>query len=136
MLATIDLSTIRATLDANGGFTLDPRTGRLLTVGEDSGFAIAVAGTEQIIGDALTEEGFRNAFTAAMETVHPVDIDQDAVFIGGWRAPERGYMIELTKVHHVSRASAILLGVLHDQDAIFDIATGEEIETRPFVVSL
>jgi hypothetical protein len=113
-----------------GGFTFDPAVGHLITVGSTSGYAIAVPGTEHILGDeSITREEFAAAF-AEVVAEHAESITLDGCVIGGWLSPGRGYMIELTKIWHtIDRATAIMIGQSANQEAIFDLATGETIST-------
>jgi len=127
-MLTVDLPAVRTALEVHGGFTLDPRTGRMLTPGEDRGYVIALPGTEQLLGHEVTEEGFRAAFDAA--TAEMTDDQREVVFVGGWYSSERGYMIELSQVLDIDRDSAEVIGRAFDQDAIFDLTRGEEIPLR------
>lgn len=111
----------------NGGFTYSPTEDRILTVGTDRGFAIAVPGTEYVIGDRLTADVFTDAVNAAFLTAQANGWDSEDIHVGGWHSQERGYMVELTTVLRVDRSSAITIGILRDQDAIFCLDTGEEI---------
>src|SRR4051812_6967806 len=113
----------------NGGFTFAPLDDRLIIVGEASGYAIAVPGTEHVIGTGSIS---REAFAAAVADVvcRYADMIADGVMIGGWYSADRDqYLIELTRIYHVSRAEAISLGEITNQEAIFDLASGEEIPT-------
>src|SRR3954468_3859623 len=127
MTITVDL---RAEMITNGGFTYDPQADQLITVGSTVGYAIAVPGTEHHFGrKSMTREEFAALF-AIVITEWAEEITVDGCVIGGWMSPDRGYMIELTKIwRHVDRATAIMLGVSSHQEAIFDLATGEEIPT-------
>lgn len=114
----------------DGGFTYDPSTGGLLKVGEAKGFAIAVPGTEEIVGNG---EVTRDAFAKGVAKVlmkHRDKIGQGAV-LGGWYSPDRNqYMVELTEIFPPSdRDGAIRVGKARNQEAIFDLATGETINT-------
>jgi hypothetical protein len=129
MTSAVDLV---AVITANGGFTYDPAVGHLITVGETTGYAIAVPGTERLIGaEGITREAFAAAF-ADVVAEYAEAITVDGCVIGGWFSPDRGYMIELTKIWQtIDRETAIMIGQSSHQDAIFDLATGEEISTRP-----
>jgi hypothetical protein len=60
---------------------------------------------------------------------HAAEMGRDAN-IGGWESAERGtFMVELSEIHRVSREEAIRIGQERNQEAIFDMATGEEIGT-------
>lgn len=114
----------------NGGFTYDPAKGGLLKVGEAKGFAIAVPGTEEIVGNG---EVSRDDFAKGVAKVlmkHRARIGNGAV-LGGWYSPERNqYMVELTEIHPPDdREGAIRLGRKRNQEAIFDLSTGETIDT-------
>lgn len=121
----MNVQTLAEQITENGGFTLDPVTGRTLVVGTDTGWAIALPGTERLIGENLTENAFGEALSDVLASI-PAD-DRENVKVGGWYSPERGYMIELTTVLHVDRGTAELIGDIRNQDAIFNLATGEEI---------
>lgn len=123
---TVDLVTKIAT---DGGFTYDPAADALITVGSTTGYAIAIPGTEHVVGHAgISREAFAAA-VADVLTEHAVEIDHGAV-LGGWYSAERDeYIVELTKIHKCSREHAIALGTATNQEAIFDLATGEEIPT-------
>lgn len=110
----------------NGGFTYSPSEDRILTVGQDRGWCIAIPGTEHLIGQRLTADAFNDAVQAAYLTAQLLGYDSDDVHVGGWHSPDRGFMVELTTVLQVDRSTAITLGELREQDAIFNLATGEE----------
>lgn len=119
-----------SSLKENGGFTYDPKKGGLLEVGKHKGFAIAVPGTEEIIGSSdISREDFAKG-VAAVVTKHHAKIAKGAV-IGGWYSEERKqYMVELTEIHPPDdRAGAIRKGKARNQEAIFDLSTGETIPT-------
>jgi len=123
---TVDLL---ATIAANGGFTYNPTAGALVEVGSTTGYAIAVPGTEHIVGGAdITREAFIAA-VAELVTEHADQFAAGAV-LGGWYSEDRAvYMVELTMIFHVDRTFAIEIGRITNQEAIFDLATGETIET-------
>jgi len=114
----------------DGGFTYNPRSGGLLEVGKNKGFAVAVPGTEEIVGNGDVD---RESFARGVATVlmkHRAAIAKGAV-VGGWYSPDRDqYMVELTEIHPADdRAGAIRLGRKRNQEAIFDLATGDTIPT-------
>jgi hypothetical protein len=112
----------------NGGFTYHPDTDRILTVGEDAGYAIAIPGTEYIVGDRFTSDVFTDAVNAAFLAAQDGGYAAEDIHVGGWWSPDRGYMVELTTVlRNIDRSTAITIGELRDQDAIFHLDTGEEI---------
>lgn len=125
---------LSAALAEFGGFTYDPRTDSLVMVGSRDGYAIAIPGTERNLGTEFTPDAFTAALSDALASIG--DHYGADVFVGGWRSDDRGYMIELTTVHNVDRSTAMLLGVVRDQDAIFDLGTGEEIDVRSNAFSL
>jgi len=130
---TTALSPTRALLDTlrtDGGFTYDPRKGLQVHVGDRVGYVIAVPGTERLLGPgSMDAESFDRAFSEVTEAYGP-QLAKDA-YVGGWYSDERdSYMIELSKLYDVSRAAAVRLGHARGQEAIFDIGTGEEIDTR------
>lgn len=116
------------TLKADGGFTYDPRSGELLRVGKATGYAIAVPGTERVVGRrSITRERFADEFARLIESYRG---KLSGRVIGGWYSPERGvYLIELTEIHRVSRARAVRMGQARNQEAILNLATGEFIDT-------
>lgn len=124
MTATMDLQDAMIT---NGGFTYDPLARALVIVGRGTGYAIARPGTERIIGPgSLDRESFAELF-ADVVYAYGSQLDGGA-YVGGWYSPERDvYMIEITDVFRVDRATALTLGTVRDQEAIFDLATGESI---------
>jgi hypothetical protein len=121
---------LQAEIEANGGFTYDPKTGGLLKVGEAKGFAVAVPGTEETVGvGGVTREAFAHG-VAKVVMKHRAAIARGAV-LGGWYSPDRNeYMVELTEIHPPDdREGAIRAGRERNQEAIFDLATGETINT-------
>jgi hypothetical protein len=118
-----------AAITENGGFTYDPTAGALVVVGQADGYAIAVPGTEHVVGDAtITRDGFAAAVADLLVGYAP-EIAQGAM-LGGWFSDDRGvYLVELSGIHHVERAEAIRLGTERHQEGILDLATGEYIET-------
>jgi hypothetical protein len=118
-----------AAITDNGGFTYDPAAGELVVVGQADGFAIAVPGTEHVVGDAtVTRESFAGAVADLLVGYAP-EIAGGAV-LGGWYSEERGvYLVELSEIHHVERAEAVRVGTERHQEGILDLATGEYIET-------
>jgi hypothetical protein len=126
---------LQAEIEKNGGFTYDPNSGGLLKVGEAKGFAVAVPGTEEIVGeekvnaDDISREDFARG-VANVLMKHRDKIANGAV-LGGWYSPERNqYMVELTEIMPpYDRDAAIQAGRDRNQEAIFDLATGETIFT-------
>lgn len=122
-------TTLIDTIEANGGFTYDAATDTVLQVGQATGWAIAVPGTERVVG---TTGISRDAFAAAFAEIVSAYGDQLAQgrVIGGWYSPERGqYIVELTDLLQIDRDAAIALGTERRQEGIFDLATGEYVET-------
>lgn len=122
---------LMAEVKASGGFTYDPKTGGLLKVGVDKGFAVAVPGTEEMIGSGPNVD--RASLIEGVKTVirkHGKEIAQGSV-LGGWYSPDRdAYMVELTHILSPDdRAAAIREGKRRNQEAIFDLSTGETIPT-------
>jgi preprotein translocase subunit YajC/co-chaperonin GroES (HSP10) len=114
----------------NGGFTYDPRTGGLLVPGKDQGIAVAVPGTEQIVGNG---EVSRQQFAKGVQKVlmaHRTEI-ADGAKLGGWYSEDRNaYMVELTDVlPGDDREAAIAEGKKRNQEGIFDIGANEFIPT-------
>lgn len=126
---------LMAEVQKNGGFTWDPKRNTMLKVGEDKGFAVAVPGTEEIVGtekvnaDDITREDFAKGVQKVLMD-HWQELADGAV-LGGWYSPERNqYMVELTEIHDGNdREGAILAGKQRNQEAIFDISTGETVFT-------
>lgn len=109
------------TIVSDGGFTYDVSGDSLVRIGSTSGYAIAIPGTEILLGDVnLTREEFAQRFTALMRKA----ATSKGIYVGGWLSPDRGYMIELSEVHHIDRSSAIALGVDRGQESILDLSTG------------
>jgi len=117
-------------ISTNGGFTYDPTTDHLYDGSTPQhGFAIAVPGTEYVLGDAsLTREGFAEAFaTVVLNNEYYI---ASGCVVGGWYSTERGvYMVEITDIFDIDREDAVRIGRLRNQEAIYDLATGEEIPT-------
>ena len=118
----------------NGGFTYDPRTGGLLVPGKDKGIAVAVPGTEQIVGSG--DKVSAHAFATGVQKVikaHSKEIANGAK-LGGWYSEDRkAYMVELTDLlpgdTKEQRDAAIAEGTKRNQEGIFDIGGNEFIST-------
>lgn len=117
------------TIKTDGGFTFDPHTDSLIKVGTVSGYAIAVPGTERLIGSgSITRERFADAFVAVVREFSDM-IDNGAV-VGGWYSAERdAYMVEITEIWDVDLDEAVEIGTARNQEGIFDLANGEFIPT-------
>lgn len=115
----------------NGGFTYSPVADRLFQVGVDTGYAIAIPGTEQIVGSGdITREQFAEGVARVLTDPSAKALIANGVAIGGWYSPERNvYMVELTEILTTDRIRAVEIGRSRNQEAIFDLATGEEIPT-------
>jgi hypothetical protein len=127
--------TLLDTLIADGGFTYDPQAGALVELGSVAGYAIAVPGTERVVGNgSLTDhedaaERFADAFTATVRAYDGQFLAGEWA-VGGWYSPERdAYMVEISVIFRGSREAAVALGRARNQEAIFDLATGETIVT-------
>jgi hypothetical protein len=121
--------TLIDTIEIDGGFTFDTTTNTLVKIGDRTGYAIAIPGTERVVGTTgITREAFAAAFA---EIVIEFGDQLDAgAFVGGWFSEDRGqYIVELSEIHTVDRETAIELGTARHQEAILDVATGEFIET-------
>jgi len=116
-------------LRVDGGFTFDPRTEELVMIGAVTGYAIAVPGTERVVGSgSITRDEFATAFVALVRAYGPLLGAGGCV--GGWYSPDRDvYLIEISEIHHVDRDTAVRLGARRNQEAILDLATGEFIPT-------
>lgn len=121
--------TLLDVMTAEGGFTYDPRADELVRAGEAAGYAIAVPGTERVVGSgSISREEFADAFVALVRSYG--DMLGEGACIGGWYSPERDvYLIEISEIYHVDRDTAIRLGTARHQEAILDLATGELIPT-------
>jgi hypothetical protein len=120
------------TIATNGGFTYDPKADKLYDTGDVEGYAIAIPGTEQIIGGyAVSRETFAQTFADVLTDPGLAEHLATGAVVGGWYSPERGvYMIELTNiVTGLTREEAIAIGQLRNQEAIYDLGTGEEVPT-------
>lgn len=119
---------ITALADA-GGFTCDPLADLIMTVGAlpeaVDGWVVARPETETIIATGDRErfaEAFANLVEAHFDTI------VEGAMVGGWYSAERNaYMIEIVDVLDVSREEAMLIGWVRNQEAIFNLATGETI---------
>lgn len=120
---------LMTTIETTGGFTYDARTDALVTVGEASGYAIAVPGTERIVGTgSLTREAFADRFVDVVREF--ADLIDNGAYVGGWYSEDRDvYMIEITEIHNVDRDTAVAIGEARNQEGIFDLANGEFIAT-------
>lgn len=129
MTATIATPDLIQTITDNGGFTYDPTANALIEVGSTTGYAIAVPGTEHVVG---TADVTREAFIAAVADLITTYADKFAAgaVLGGWFSEDRGvYLVELSMIFRVSREFAVEIGQILNQEAIFDLATGETIPT-------
>lgn len=130
-----DAGNLMSEIQKRGGFTYNPKSGHVMQVGKDKGFAVAVPGTERIVGqekvngEDVTREDFAKG-VASVLMEHRKEIAAGAV-LGGWYSPERNqYMVELTHIVPPNkRDEAIKLGQDRNQEAIFDISNGETIFT-------
>jgi hypothetical protein len=124
---------LQAEIKGKGGFTYNPRTGKVLEVGKDKGFAVAVPGTERSLGKGdMSKREFQSAVADVIMS-RQTEITNGAV-VGGWYSPDRDqYVVELTHILDPSkRDAAIAEGKRRNQEAIFDLATGETIPTGGF----
>lgn len=130
VVGRVNKANLQHEIEANGGFTYDPRTGGVLRVGEAKGFAVAVPGTEHIVGEGSVDRETFAKGVAKVIMANRQKIAKGAV-LGGWYSPDRGqYMVELTEIHPPDdREGAIRAGIDRNQEAIFDLATGETIPT-------
>lgn len=117
--ATVD--DLAVMLATDGGFTFDPSTGQAVNVGDRVGWAVARAGSERVIGPDVDVDAFAAAFAAAESEARAT-----GGLVGGWYSRERRtYMCEVTDVHDVDRATALVIGMTADQETVYDLATGE-----------
>jgi hypothetical protein len=113
----------------NGGFTFNPSKGGLVEVGSVKGVAVAVPHTETIVGHG--ENVDRDEFIRGVTDVIMKHGDHFANggMLGGWYSPERQvYMVEVTDLVP-DREAAIKLGKERNQEGVFDLETGEYIDT-------
>jgi hypothetical protein len=121
-------------IEKNGGFTYDPRTGGLLEAGKSAGYAVAIPGTEQIVGeekvnaDDINRDDFVNGLKKIIKE-HQGQLGNEGMVLGGWYSPERNqYMVELSQILPPDkRQDAIEVGADRNQESVFDLATGENI---------
>lgn len=104
------------------GFTFDPDTGSMVFVGDRDGWAVARPGSERLIGATLDDrQAFVNAFIGAY-----MEARESGALVGGWYSRERNvYMCEVTDMHTVDRATAVVLGLAADQETVMNMRTGE-----------
>lgn len=112
-----------------GGFTYDPREGRVLDIGDEQGFAIAVPGTEHSLGNGnISQEDFAANFESVANRYR--DHLSAGSYLGGWYSDDRDeFMTELTNIHRTSREEAIRRGARDNQEGVFDVGEGEFIPT-------
>jgi len=115
-------------LKADGGFTYNPEKGTLVQVGTVDGVAVARPGTERIVGKGdVSREDFANAVADVIES-HGDEFSKGAM-LGGWYSEDRdAYMVEVTDVFP-DRASAVKAGRERNQEGVFDLKTGDFIDT-------
>lgn len=103
----------------DGGYTVDPRTGRFVT----TGYAVAVYPDreQQISGRVgpadVTAYAYRNADVSR----------RSGVMFGGWRDPSSGIAYLDVSVVVASRGEAERLARRHNQLAYFDLASGSSV---------
>lgn len=121
--------TVFESLKADGGFTFDPAAGTMLRIGSATGWAIAIPGTERIVGHGeLDANAFANAFADVVLAYGP-DLLAGR-YVGGWYSPDRDvFLIELTDILHIGRDAAIAIGRARGQEAVLDLASGECVDT-------
>jgi hypothetical protein len=120
-------------IEKNGGFTYDPATGGLLETGKSAGYAVAIPGTEEVVGeekvnaDDIKRQDFIDGLKKVIED-HRGQLGNGLV-LGGWYSPERNqYMVELSQVLPADdRQGALEIGADRNQESVFDLATGENI---------
>jgi hypothetical protein len=112
----------------SGGFTFDPRKDALVKIGSVKGVAVAIPGTETVVGSGNVS---RDAFIKGVADVIEKHGEKFAngAMLGGWYSPDRDiYMVEVTEVFP-DRESAILAGKQRNQEGVFDLGTGDYIDT-------
>lgn len=121
VLAVATTADILAALVDDGGFTFDPATRTMISIGDRDGWAIARAGTERIIGRDVVAD----VFAAEFDRVDR-DARESGALVGGWYSDQRRvYMLEITDVHTVDRDTALVLGMRADQETVLNLGTGE-----------
>jgi len=115
-------------LKTDGGFTFDPKKGTVLKVGTVNGVAVARPGTERIVGRGdVSREDFANAVADVI--MKDGDTFAHGALLGGWYSPDRdAYMVEVTDVFP-DRDSAVKAGKERNQEGVFDLKTGDYIDT-------
>lgn len=127
---TVPTAHLLDSIQTNGGFTWNPNTDTLIEVGSVRGYAIAIPGTERLLTSGLNREEFANAFAQLMTDPQLSQYLEDGAVVGGWYSPERDlYMVELADIWDVDREHAIMIGEALNQEAVFNLCTGEEIST-------
>lgn len=112
-----------------GGFTFDPRKGGLVEVGKVKGVAVAIPHTETIVGHG--ENVDRDEFIKGVTNVimQYGEAFANGAMLGGWYSEDRSvYMVEVTDLVP-DREEAIKLGKQRNQEGVFDLGTGEYIDT-------
>ncbi len=114
------------TVEAQGGFTFDPRTGDFPT----SGIAVGVSGFSAIIKhDEWVKPGVAKQAIADYLRKMRDDGVADKVFIGGWWDKEHDEVV-LDRVDvFADRDEGIRAGSERGEQAVFDLGAGEEIDT-------
>jgi hypothetical protein len=109
-------------------FHLRGLQGGLVKVGTVKGVAVAVPGTETPVGSGSVS---RADFVRAVADVIMQHGDKfaDGAMLGGWYSSDRDtYMVEVTDVIP-DRETAISEGKRRNQEGVFDLGTGEYIDT-------
>lgn len=118
-LATV-LGELAEALIRDNGFSFDPAAGELVAVGDRTGWAVARAGSERLV-DPRDLDGFADAVA-----IVTAEAERSGALVGGWHSRERNaYMVEVTDVHHVDRATALVIGMTADQETVMNLRTGE-----------
>jgi hypothetical protein len=104
----------------NGGFSVDPRTGKTPT----DGYMVETKKIDQTFDHPPTDVDYRKFLDAHQQELS----DDPTLQMGGWINPDGKYTVALTS-HIPDRATAVDLGQKHNQISIYDLAKGEEIPT-------
>ncbi len=113
---------LQAVADANpDGFTLDPRTGKLVT----TGYVVAPSkATETILVAGKTMADFRQAHLPVLSQ------DQEA-YVGGWKRPDGAFVMDVATTYPTAE-EAVSVAVGANQDAIFHLDTFTEIKRESY----
>ena len=132
---------------ATEGFTLDPRTGRMLNVGEDIGYSMATIPEDPVLNRALLGSPASDLATRApMNVIDEVALEsliREPYFMdelrrganfGGWFDSSTGQFVLDPSRRFLNKDRSIVLGSRAGQKAGFDLGAIEEYKLTPEVV--